>query len=65
MGTLTVNKTDYLLQLVERAFVKLHRSAEKLPGYRQYIKIEEGSKKQKKGVWHDWDEVAEQQKKDA
>lgn len=45
--------------------MKLHqRSAEKLPAFKTYTKIEEASKRVKKGVWHDYDEAEEQRKRD-
>jgi hypothetical protein len=64
-GTLTYNKTDYLLQLLEGAHVRLHHgSAGKLPAYKQYTEVENLAKKQKKGVWHDWDEEEEKRKRE-
>jgi len=65
LGTLYLNKSDYLLQLLPLGHAKLfRRTIEKLPGSAQYITLEDKARKEKRGLWFDYDEAAEQARRD-
>jgi len=65
LGTLLLNKSDFLLQLLPLGHAKLYkRTAEKLSGFIQYTALEEKAKKELKGLWFDYDEAAEKAKRE-